>query len=85
MTGFDRAPDGSISGVVTSRGSIATRRVGVAVAGNSSRLAEMAGFRLPITSYALQAFVSEPLKPGHFEEFAELPDNTDPDQSDDKR
>ena len=29
--------------------------------------------------------ISEPLKPGHFEEFAELPDDADPDQPDDKR
>lgn len=63
VTGFRRGPDGAITGVDTSRGPIATKRVGVAVAGHSSRLAEMAGFRLPITSYALQAFVSEPLKP----------------------
>lgn len=35
----------------------------MAVAGNSGALAAMAGFKLPVTSYALQAFVSEPLKP----------------------
>jgi sarcosine oxidase subunit beta len=63
VTGFRRGSDGAVTGVETSRGPIATKRVGVAVAGHSSRLAEMAGFRLPITSYALQAFVSEPLKP----------------------
>lgn len=63
VTGFQRGPDGAVTGVETSRGPIASRKIGVAVAGHSSRLAEMAGFRLPITSYALQAFVSEPLKP----------------------
>lgn len=63
VTAFQRGPDGAVTGVETSRGPIASRRIGVAVAGHSSRLAEMAGFRLPITSYALQAFVSEPLKP----------------------
>lgn len=63
VTGFRRGADGAVIGVDTSRGAIASTRIGVAVAGHSSRLAEMAGFRLPITSYALQAFVSEPLKP----------------------
>lgn len=63
VTGFLRDADGSVAGVETSRGVIRSRRIGVAVAGHSSRLAEMAGFRLPIASHALQAFVSEPLKP----------------------
>jgi sarcosine oxidase subunit beta len=35
----------------------------MAVAGHSTVLANLAGFRLPVTSYALQAFVSEALKP----------------------
>lgn len=63
VTAFHRNADGAVTGVDTSRGPIRSRRIGVAVAGHSSRLAEMAGFRLPITSFALQAFVSEPLKP----------------------
>jgi sarcosine oxidase subunit beta len=33
------------------------------VAGNSSALAKLAGFELPIQSYTLQAMVSEPIKP----------------------
>jgi sarcosine oxidase subunit beta len=63
VTAFRRGRDGAVTGVETTRGAIAAKRVGVAVAGHSSRLAEMAEFRLPITSYALQAYVSEPLKP----------------------
>ncbi len=63
VEGFERGPDGAILAVLTSRGRIQTKKVGVAVAGHSSVLAEKAGFRLPVTSYALQAFVSEPLKP----------------------
>jgi len=63
VTAFRRGADGAVTGVETTRGPIAAKRIGLAVAGHSSRLAEMAGFRLPITSYALQAFVSEPLKP----------------------
>jgi sarcosine oxidase subunit beta len=35
----------------------------MAVSGHSTVLARFAGFRLPITSYALQALVSEPVKP----------------------
>ena len=49
--------------VVTNRGTIRADRVGMAVAGHSSQMAEKAGFRLPVTSYALQACVSEPVKP----------------------
>ena len=63
VTGFLRGADGRITGVETTRGAIAAGRVGVAVAGNSSRVAAMAGLRLPIESHVLQAFVSEGLKP----------------------
>jgi methylglutamate dehydrogenase subunit A len=52
-----------IHGVETSRGSTRARKVALAVAGSSSRLAAMAGLRLPIESHVLQAFVSEGLKP----------------------
>lgn len=62
VTGFEFGSDG-VSAVRTSRGTIKTGKVGLAVAGHSSLLANMLGFRLPIMSYALQAFVSEPLKP----------------------
>ncbi|MEO9779897.1 MAG: sarcosine oxidase subunit beta family protein [Sedimentitalea sp.] len=54
---------GRCVGVHTSQGDIRAGVVGAAVAGHSSVLAKMAGYDLPITSYALQAFVSEPLKP----------------------
>jgi heterotetrameric sarcosine oxidase beta subunit len=63
VTGFLRGGDGRITGVETTRGAITAGRVGVAVAGNSSRVAAMAGLRLPIESHVLQAFVSEALKP----------------------
>jgi sarcosine oxidase subunit beta len=49
--------------VQTTRGRIATGRLGLAVAGASSRLAALAGLRLPLETLTLQAFVSEPLKP----------------------
>jgi sarcosine oxidase subunit beta len=54
---------GRVRGIETSRGRIRSDRIGMAVAGHSSVLAAKAGFRLPISSYALQAFVSEPVKP----------------------
>ncbi len=54
---------GRCVGVRTSKGDIGAGVVGAAVAGHSSVIAGMAGIDLPITSYALQAFVSEPLKP----------------------
>jgi len=54
---------GTCKGVETNQGMIRAGRIGAAVAGHSSVLAQMAGFNLPIQSYALQAFVSEPLKP----------------------
>jgi sarcosine oxidase subunit beta len=52
-----------IVGVETSLGPISAGVFGMSVAGHSGVLAGLAGFRLPITSYALQAMVSEPLKP----------------------
>lgn len=62
VTGFVR--DGErIVGVETTRGAIGAGKVGLAVAGHSSHLAAKAGLRLPIETHALQAFVSEPLKP----------------------
>ncbi len=64
VQGIDRDPaSGAVTGVRTTRGAIAAGKVGFAVAGHSTLLADMAGFRLPLRSYALQAFVSEPLKP----------------------
>ncbi|MBB5686003.1 sarcosine oxidase subunit beta family protein [Sphingobium boeckii] len=64
VTGIDRDPaSGAVTGVQTTRGAIGCGKLGVAVAGHSTMLADMAGFRLPLRSYALQAFVSEPLKP----------------------
>jgi len=62
VTGFD-IEGGRVTGVTTSRGKIRAKKVGVAVAGSSSRVADMAGMRLPIESHVLQAFVSEGLKP----------------------
>ncbi|MDP6810387.1 MAG: sarcosine oxidase subunit beta family protein [Pseudomonadales bacterium] len=62
VTGFDMDA-GRIRGVHTTRGNIATERIGVAVAGHSTQIADMAGIHLPITSMSLQAMVTEPVKP----------------------
>jgi len=62
VTGFLRE-QGRIAGVETTRGAIRSRKVGVAVAGNTSRVVALAGLRVPIESHILQAFVSEAVKP----------------------
>ncbi len=55
--------NGRVTGVETSRGTVHAGKVLQAVAGSSSRVAAMAGFRLPIRTIPLQACVSVPLKP----------------------
>ncbi len=62
VTGF-HIEDGRAVGVETTRGTIRAGRIALACAGNSSRVASLAGLRLPIESHVLQAFVSEGLKP----------------------
>ena len=62
VTGI-RQSRGKVTGVETTKGLIKAKKVGVVVAGHSSMLADMAGFRLPVNSYPLQALVSEPVKP----------------------
>ncbi|KLN61732.1 sarcosine oxidase subunit beta [Kiloniella spongiae] len=52
-----------IVGVETTKGSIKAPKVGLAVAGNTTVLVEKANLRLPIETHALQAFVTEPIKP----------------------
>jgi sarcosine oxidase subunit beta len=54
---------GQVSAVQTTKGTIGCNKLGIVVAGHSGHLADMAGFRLPVESVALQAMVSEPIKP----------------------
>ncbi len=63
VTAIRREANGAVSGIETTRGSIATRRLGVVAAGHTSVLMGMAGVRMPLESYPLQALVSEPIKP----------------------
>ncbi|MDZ4729138.1 MAG: sarcosine oxidase subunit beta family protein [Xanthomonadales bacterium] len=62
VNGLERSAE-SITAVNTSRGRIAAGTVVSCVAGHSSQLAAMAGLRLPVQSMALQAMVTEPVKP----------------------
>ena len=57
------AAGGRIRGVHTSKGFIAAERVVMSAAGYSSELARLAGLSLPLTTMALQAMVTEPVKP----------------------
>ncbi len=55
--------NGRITGIETNRGTVTCGCAVQAIAGYSSVLAKKAGFRLPITSYPLQAMVTQPVKP----------------------
>lgn len=63
VKGINRGPDGAVSGVETTRGTINAKKVGVVAAGHTSVLMEMAGVQMPLESFPLQALVSEPVKP----------------------
>jgi sarcosine oxidase subunit beta len=58
-----RTDGGAVTGVETTQGFIRTDRLGIAAAGATPGLAAKIGVTLPIDAYALQAFVSEPVKP----------------------
>jgi sarcosine oxidase, subunit beta len=62
VTGIMRSR-GKVVGVQTQKGEIRARKVAIVVAGNTSVLTDMAGFRVPLESVSLQALVSEPIKP----------------------
>jgi sarcosine oxidase subunit beta len=62
VTGID-CNAGRVTAVQTTRGTISAGRVGVVAAGHSGVVMGMAGIKLPIQSYPLQALVSEPVKP----------------------
>ena len=62
VTGIVRS-NGKAVGVETTRGTVKAGKIIQCVAGRSSLLAKMAGFKLPIKTVPLQACVSQPLKP----------------------
>ena len=63
VTGIRRDASGAVQSVETTRGIISSKRIGVVAAGHSSIVMAMAGVRLPLESFPLQALVSEPVKP----------------------
>jgi len=63
VTSINRGANGAVTGVETTRGAIRAAKIGVSVAGHSSMLMAMAGVRMPLESFPLQALVSEPVKP----------------------
>jgi sarcosine oxidase subunit beta len=62
VTGILRSGN-RVTGVETTRGVIRAKRIGMAVAGHGSLVAGMAGVKLPVETWPLQAFVSTPMKP----------------------
>ena len=63
VTGF-HIQDGQVQALQTTKGKIGVNKnVGAVPAGHAGILAEMAGFRMPLETFPLQAFVSEPLAP----------------------
>ncbi|HEY0523855.1 MAG TPA: sarcosine oxidase subunit beta family protein [Stellaceae bacterium] len=63
VTGIRRDRSGAVEAVETTRGLIRAKKVGVVAAGHTSVVMGMAGVRMPLESYPLQALVSEPVKP----------------------
>jgi sarcosine oxidase subunit beta len=63
VTGISRGPSGAVNAVETTRGRIAAGKVAVVAAGHTSVVMAMAGVRMPLESFPLQALVSEPVKP----------------------
>lgn len=62
VTGMETR-EGRVTKVRTSRGDIEAGTVLSATAGWSSQICDMVGLRLPMKTYVLQAFVTEPIRP----------------------
>jgi sarcosine oxidase, subunit beta len=64
VTGIARDPaSGAVTGFETTKGFVRAGKVGVVAAGSTSLVMAMAGLRMPLESFPLQALVSEPVKP----------------------
>ena len=55
--------DGKIKGVETNRGKVTADKVAVVVSGHTTSITDTIGLKLPLKSFNLTAFVSEPVKP----------------------
>ncbi len=55
--------NGRISGVETGRGVVQADKVAVVVSGHTTSITDTVGLKLPIKSFNLAAFVSEPVRP----------------------
>jgi sarcosine oxidase subunit beta len=55
--------DGKINGVETNRGTVTADKVAVVVSGHTTSITDTIGLKLPVKSFNLTAFVSEPVKP----------------------
>ena len=63
VTAIRRSTQGQITGIETDRGSIKAKKVAIAAGANNYQVAKLAGLELPLKTYNLQAYVSEPIKP----------------------
>lgn len=55
--------DGKITGVETNHGTVTADKVAVVVSGHTTSITDTIGLKLPVKSFNLTAFVSEPVKP----------------------
>ncbi len=63
VTSLTRDKDGRISGVETTRGPVRAKKVAVVVSGHTTTLTDTVDLKLPLRTFNLTAFVSEPVKP----------------------
>ncbi len=63
VTAINRGAGGEVTGVETTRGTIGAQKVALSAAAGTSGLMEMAGLKIPIECFTLQALVSEPVEP----------------------
>ena len=63
VTQLLRGPDGAIRGVETARGTVRANKVAVVVSGHTTTLTDTIGLKLPLRTFNLTAFVSEPVQP----------------------
>ena len=58
-----RSANGDICGVETTRGTVRAKKVAVVVSGHTTTLTDTVDLKLPLRTFNLMAFVSEPIKP----------------------